>query len=150
MTEVGVIAQIRAATNNPIALLVGCLLGGFVPLASYFVAHQEVKTFWSVPTLLVVGGLVYSAKTVFQWGKQAFNCGWKATGFILLLEGIMILSSIPWLGHLSLVYLVSINAVATGCLLAQRDTKKLPKVKLPKSANNNRTKVKAKKLQAVA
>jgi len=116
----GVISQVRTASGNPIALLVGCLLGGFVPLATYFVAHQEVDGY-NAALALVIGGLVYSAKTVWQWGLLAFNCKYKATGFVLLVEGVMVLSHIRWLGVIALAYLVLINAVATGCALALRD-----------------------------
>jgi hypothetical protein len=76
---------------------------------------------WNPSSALVAGGLVYSAKTVWQWGRLAFACPWKATGFVLLLEGVMVLSRIEWLSVAALVYLVGINAIATGCLLARSD-----------------------------
>jgi hypothetical protein len=120
------------------------LLGGFVPLASYFVAHYEVKGY-DLPLLLVLGGLLYSAKTVWQWGVLAFNCKYKATGFVLLVEGVMVLSHIPWLNVLALAYLVLINAVATGCSLALRDkpakqaTKKAPQYSQKRSQYKGRS-----------
>lgn len=120
--EIGIIGQVKAATSNPIALLVGCLLGGFIPLATYFVAHESQQfTFWSLTTALVLGGLLYSAKTVWQWGKLAFACPYKASGFVLLVEGVMVTSHISWLSVAALCYLIAINAAATGCLLAQKD-----------------------------
>lgn len=125
--EVGVIGQVRVAGQNPVALAIGCLLGGFVPVASFHVAHNEVTSFWSLATALVLGGLVYSAKTVFTWGKLAFSCTWKATGFVVLVEGVMVTSKSTWLALAALAYLVAINAVATGCTLALRDAPPAPK-----------------------
>jgi hypothetical protein len=119
----GVISQVRLATRNITSLAVGCLLGGFVPLATYIIAHNELKQVFSLQTLLVVGGLLYSAKTVWQWSNMAFECKYKATGFVLLLEGVMVLSNTQWLSLASLSYLIGINAIATGCLLAKRDNK---------------------------
>lgn len=118
-----VIAQIRAASKSPAALLVGALLGGFVPVASFVVAHYEWAAFWTLQTLLVAGGLAYSAKTVYQWGKLAFQCGYKAAGFVVLVEGTMVLSATPWLSFAALAFLVGINATATGCTLALADDK---------------------------
>ena len=119
----GVVAQVRLAfrPRARLATLLGCLLGGFVPLASYVVAHQEVDTgtvHGFVSLLLVLGGLLFSAKTVFQWGRMAFQQGAKALGFVVLLEGVMVTSHTPWLALSALGYLVCINAVATGCTLS--------------------------------
>jgi uncharacterized membrane protein len=100
-----------------LATLVGCVLGGFVPLASYVLAHlpSPSTALWG----LVVGGLLFSAKTVWQWGLLAFADPWKASGFVLLIEGVMVLSPVPWLAVTALALLVAINAIATGCTLAQ-------------------------------
>jgi uncharacterized membrane protein (UPF0136 family) len=140
MKTVGVIGQVRVALKNPVALVLGALLGGFVPVATYFVAHGEAQGF-SLATVLVLGGLVYSAKTVWAWGRLAFGCVWKATGFVLLVEGVMVTSKTPGLAVAALCYLVAINAIATGCLLALKDAppevaKKSAK-KAPKSVGLN-------------
>lgn len=117
----GIIRQMRDTRERPFAGVVGGLLGGFVPLATYTVAHKEL-TSWRDPMIaLVIGGLAYSAKTVWQWGRQAFDCTYKATGFVLLLEGVMVTSSITWLALLALMYLICINAIATACLIAAED-----------------------------
>jgi hypothetical protein len=116
----GVVAQVRTALkpHNRLATVLGAALGGFIPLASFTVSHNEVKSLWSLPALLVLGGLVYSAKTVYAWGKMAFASGAKALGFTVLVEGVMTCSGVPWLSHTALGYLIAINAVATGCTLA--------------------------------
>jgi hypothetical protein len=64
-----------------------------------------------------LGGLVYSAKTVWQWGTVAFQNAFKALGFVILLEDVMVTSHIPWLSITALVYLMAINGIATGCNL---------------------------------
>lgn len=127
MPNVNIIDQFRAARRHPIAALLGALLGGVVPLVTYVVAHYELRDGWIEPrAALVAGGLAYSAKTVWQWGRLAFKCPWKATGFVLLLEGVMVLSSIPWLARLALSYLMGINAVATACTIAHDDKPAAP------------------------
>ena len=70
--------------------------------------------------ILVLGGLLFSAKTVWQWAHQAFaNDAWKATGFVVLLEGVMTLSQIPALAIAALVLLTAINGIATGVVLSK-------------------------------
>lgn len=121
--ELGVITQVRRAfaRGNRLAAVVGLLLGGFVPLAVYVVAHGESGAFagheraWA----LVTGGLVYSAKTVFEWARLAFTSAFKSLGFVVLLEGIMVTSSTHWLALAALGYLIGINSVATACKLSR-------------------------------
>jgi hypothetical protein len=118
-----VVEQVRIALTpaNRLPTALGCLLGGFVPVASYVVAHNEIAYSWHgwAMLALVVGGLVFSAKTVWQWGNAAFGDPWKATGLVLLLEGIMTLSAIEWLGATALGLLAAINAIATGVTLSR-------------------------------
>lgn len=118
---IGVVSQVRRAfaARNRLATLVGFLLGGFVPIAIYFVAHYEAGPLslsgaWG----LVGGGLVYSAQTVFQWARQAFTSALKSAGFCVLLEGVMVTSHERWLAVAALCYLVAINGVATGVILS--------------------------------
>jgi VIT1/CCC1 family predicted Fe2+/Mn2+ transporter len=122
----GVVEQVRLALRPKarLATLLGTMLGGFVPLASYVVAHHEIDpadplTSHSLVCLfLVLGGLAYSAKTVWQWGRIAFQNAFKALGFVVLLEGVMVTSHILWLSIAALVYLMAINGIATGCTLS--------------------------------
>jgi hypothetical protein len=117
----GVVAQVRRAfaSGNRLAAVVGFLLGGFVPLAVYVVAHSESGAFtgheraWT----LIAGGLIYSAKTVFEWARLAFTSAFKSVGFVLLLEGVMVTSTTRWLALVALGYLIAINGVATACAL---------------------------------
>lgn len=116
-----IVDQFRMATlkQNRWATAAGFLIGGFVPTATFFLVHYGVsKQPWL--WLIVAGGLTFSAKTVYEWGTTAFQSGWKAFGFCLLVEGVMTFSpanliylSIAGLGMLGLI-----NGVATGCNLA--------------------------------
>jgi len=107
-----------------LAACLGALLGGFVPLSTFVVAHQEVSRVQPLyeqwVTLLVGGGLLFSATTVYAWCKQAFQSSVKAFGFVLLVEGTMVISQVQWLSVAALVYLIAINGVATGCQLTRK------------------------------
>lgn len=120
--DVGVVAQVKTALapKNRLATFAGFLLGGLVPMATFAVAHYEVSGFFSDPrALLVLGGLLFSAKTVYAWGTLAFQNAAKALGFVVLVEGVMVFSATPWLAFVCLAYLITINGIATGCLLSR-------------------------------
>jgi VIT1/CCC1 family predicted Fe2+/Mn2+ transporter len=122
-TPPSVVDQVRIALKPRyrLATFLGFLLGGFVPIACFFVAHYELSDlaplYAQKGLYLVLGGLTYSARTVWQWGRIAFQNAYKAAGFVVLLEGVMVSSHILWLSVAALVYLVAINAIATGCNL---------------------------------
>jgi hypothetical protein len=120
----GVVDQVTAAFRRRtiLATVLGFALGGFVPLASYVVAHyeidHEVALYQQIATLIVLGGLAYSAKTVYTWGKLAFRAPVKAAGFVVLVEGVMVFAHTQWLAIAALAYLMAINGLATGCNLS--------------------------------
>ena len=124
----GVVDQVRVAcrARNRLAAVLGAALGGLVPLASYWLSHFELDRsvdLWAqLPAWLVLGGLVYSATTVYGWAKLAFGSGVKAAGFCVLVEGVLLASRTPWLAVLALCYLITINAVATASRLALRSS----------------------------
>ena len=119
-----IVDQVRTSFGkvNRLAMALGVPFGAFVPIACFVLAHFEVNaaSWWSDPkSALVLGGLIYSAKTVFLWGKQAFaNDGAKALGYVILLEGVMVFSGTWWLCGFALLILMTINAVATTATLA--------------------------------
>lgn len=123
----GILAQTRAALRPQarLATLLGCVLGAFVPVAVWVVAHRElalgVPLWRQFGSLLVVGGLVYSATNVYTWGRLAFRSPVKAAGFVVLLEGVLVASKTPWLSIAALVVLAGINAIATGATLSTED-----------------------------
>lgn len=122
-----VIDQIRIAFGvSAIGSLVGIILGSIVPLTTFMVAHYEWKKWLSIYTLLVAGGLLFSANSVFSWTKSAFRSSIKALGFVVLVEGAMICSKIVWVGYLGLAILIGINAVASGANLVIKPAPKKP------------------------
>lgn len=123
----GVVAQVRAAMapKARLATAVGFLLGGFVPVATYVVAHYEMTSeplYTQTATALVLGGLTFSARTVFSWAALAFENVLKALGFVVLAEGVMTFSHVEWLSFVALGYLVLINGTATACTLSVGST----------------------------
>ena len=95
-------------------LLAGCA-AGFLPVASYILAHIESR---SEPWLwaLVLAALAYSAPTLASWAASWTHKGkaktalFKAWGFTVLLEGTMVLSHLPALSLSGLIILVAINS----------------------------------------
>jgi hypothetical protein len=128
----GPLEQLRRATRSPLALTLGAALGGLVPASTYVVAHcgelvrVEGGTIAAASCehpgwLLVLGGLLFSAKTVYTWTAAAFADRAKALGFVVLVEGALLLSPSPVLSYVALAYLVAINALGTGARLALLD-----------------------------
>lgn len=121
-----VVAQVKSAfsRDNRVAAIIGGILGGSVPFGAYWLAHREIDwaaSLWSQPKVLfLLGALLFSAKTVYQWGQQAFQDPWKAVGFVLVVEGIMVMSDTAWLASGFLAILIGVNFVATAATLANQ------------------------------
>lgn len=120
--KLGVLDQIAQATRpyNRLAFAVGSLLGGLIPVASYTICHRECEAqpwLW----VLVVAGFAYSAFTVAQWARIAFQHWIKAVGFVVLMEGVIFFSGTQWLSLVCLAVLVVINGISTATnLIADR------------------------------
>lgn len=114
---------------------VGMLIGALIPVATFFMSHYQAG---HTGIALTLSGLLFSAPTVYQWGINAFKSPVKAIGFVVLLEGIMTLSTVPYLPVVCLVYLVSINAVQTGFNIK---SKPMLKAVRAKKASKNVTKL---------
>jgi len=130
--DVGIVRQVRIACDprHRLAVAIGAVLGAIVPLSVYVVAHTDLDVAGALasghldaaryPALaLVLGGLAYSATTVYQWGRLALGPWYKALGFAVLTEGVMTLSHQTWLAVIALVTLCGINAIATGVTLVR-------------------------------
>jgi hypothetical protein len=135
--HLGITDQVRRAVQkqNRLASIVGAVLGGFVPLATYTIAHAgpDLHTWLGLSSLaLIAGGLAYSATTVLGWAWIAFRSVPKAIGFVVLTEGTMIFGP-AWLGFCALGILVLINALATACNLAedQKEARKIVRSSRP-------------------
>lgn len=116
----GLVRDVRTACTKKhrLAMLLGALIGGFVPVAIFFTAHHGGFVWQSESGGLVAGGLLYSVQTVYQWARQAFGQALKSVGFVVLLEGVMVTTHIGWLAVTALVYLVVINGVSAGVTIS--------------------------------
>ncbi len=115
------VEQLRRAfgPGHRLGAVIGALIGGFVPVASYEIVHAEIlanKWLWA----LVGGALLFSALSVFGWAEAAFHSGLKAAGFCVLAEGTMVLTRNQWLGLSALGLLVLINVCSCSCALQVR------------------------------
>ena len=118
--EIPVVEQVEKSfrRNNLLAIWWGFLFGACPPIATFTVAHYAVKhesllqVASQFSSYFVLGGLVYSSITVYQWKLMAVQNRLKALGFVLLTEGVMTFIDIQWLCYLALFQLVTINWVA--------------------------------------
>lgn len=100
---------VRAEQRRSVNRVMAGVSAGFLPVASYVVAHVEAP---QQPWLyaLVAGALIYSAPTLAGWAEKWCGNRVKAWGFTVLLEGVMVFSHIPNLSLSALSILVAINA----------------------------------------
>jgi hypothetical protein len=120
-----VVTQLECAIRNPHAALIGALIGGLVPWFGRTLAHDQIPSAWSAGnqglmlTLIavVLGCALFSALSVYKFGKAAFGDSRKALGFVLALEGVMLVST-GATSNVALAVLILINAVANGSVIA--------------------------------
>lgn len=108
--DYSILSQLRALRGQRLASLTGAIIGAVVPVLVYRIAHYhaaDTPALW----LIVAGGLLFSASSVYSWGLRLFGGQWyKAGGFTILLE----LSTVfvrGWESKLALSILILINAV---------------------------------------
>lgn len=127
-----VVTQLECAFRNPHAALIGALIGGLVPWFGRTLAHDQVPAAWSAGNTVlaltmiavVLGCALFSALSVYKFGKAAFGDSRKALGFVLALEGVMLVST-GATSTVALAVLILINAVANGSVIAlSRDATK--------------------------
>ena len=108
--DYSILSQLRALRGQRLASVVGSIVGAVVPILVYRIAHHhaaETPALW----LIVAGGLLFSASSVYSWGMRLFGGAWyKAGGFTVLLELSTIFVN-GWESKLALSILVLINAV---------------------------------------
>ena len=120
-----VVTQLECAIRNPHAALIGALIGGLVPWFGRTLAHDQVPAAWSagntslvmVMITVVLGCALFSALSVYKFGKAAFGDSKKALGFVLALEGVMLVTT-GATSTVALAVLILINAVANGSVIA--------------------------------
>ena len=122
---VDVVTQLECAIRRPQATLIGALVGGIVPWFARTLAHDQLPAAWSsgnaglamVMLAVVLGCAVFSAITVYKFGRATFGDARKALGFVLAIEGVMLVST-GATSTVALVVLILINALANGAAIA--------------------------------
>jgi hypothetical protein len=120
-----VVTQLECAVRNPQAAALGAVIGGLIPWFGRTLAHEEVPAAWSAGhhglasamIAVVLGCACFSAISVYKFGKAAFGDSRKAFGFVLALEGVMLVSH-GATSAVALAVLIAINAVANGSVIA--------------------------------
>ena len=145
-----VVTQLECAARNPHAALIGAAIGGLVPWFGRTLAHDQIPAAWSagstslvlVLIAVVLGCALFSALSVYKFGKAAFGDSRKALGFVLALEGVMLVST-GATSTVALAVLVLINAVANGSVIAlARDaTRRQREADVRRAATRARTRV---------
>jgi len=120
-----VVSQLECAIKNPHAALMGAVIGGLVPWFGRTLAHDQIPSAWSsgstslaiVMLAVVIGCGIFSGLSVYKFGKAAFGDSKKAFGFVLALEGVMLVSH-GATSAIALAVLIGINAIANGSVIA--------------------------------
>ena len=119
-----IVTQLEVAIRNPHAALIGALIGGLVPWFGRTLAHGEIQDTWAtnralalVMVVVVIGCGCFSGLSVYKFGRSAFNDPRKALGFVLALEGVMLVSH-GATSTVALLTLILINAVSNGAVIA--------------------------------
>lgn len=129
-----IVSKIRIAFSrrNALATVLGIFHGAPIPVGVFSIMHIEMQNqVWQWKGLIVLAGLLYSAKTVYKWGKQVFRGEdgspdtIKALGFVGMIEGMMVVSNMMWLNIVGLVILILINAIAGGVSMAMDAEKEI-------------------------
>jgi hypothetical protein len=124
-STVDVVSQLECAIKRPQAALIGALVGGVVPWFARTLAHDQLPDAWTsgnrglamIMLAVVLGCAVFSALTVYKFGRATFGDKRKALGFVLAIEGVMLVAS-GVTSVAALVVLILINALANGSAIA--------------------------------
>lgn len=128
-TPRGVIDKVRFACEREsrLALYFGIACAGIVPVAVFVTTHYCIDygapLYLQASTYFAAGGLIFSALTMYLWGLEAFGLRLKAFGWVLLLEGVMVTSTVRWLAYVTLALLVAVNGIASACNFASKMTR---------------------------
>ena len=120
-----VVTQLECAIRRPQATLIGALVGGIVPWFARTLAHDQLPAAFSagrtalaaVMLAVVLGCALFSAITVYKFGRATFNDTRKALGFVAAIEGVMLVST-GATSDVALLVLILINALANGSAIA--------------------------------
>ena len=111
-----VIQQLRRAfaRGARLAAVVGFSVGSLFPVLSFVLIHHEVSEH-PISWVFVVGALIMSFSSVYNWFTAAYSSKVKGFGCALALEGVMTFCHIFWLSIICLSVLVFVNAVSSAC-----------------------------------
>lgn len=120
-----IVTQLECAIRRPQATLIGALVGGLVPWFARTLAHEEVPGAFAaghqalavVMIAVVIGCAIFSGLTVYKFGKATFGDARKALGFVLAIEGVMLVSQ-GATSAVALLVLIAINALGNGSSIA--------------------------------
>ncbi len=102
--------KINAAQKKTLGQTLASITCGFLPIASYVMAHKEASNGNPWLYSIVVACLIVSAPTLAKWSAR-FMEAWKGWAFTFVLEMVMVFSHITWLNISGLVLLVLVNAM---------------------------------------
>jgi hypothetical protein len=122
---VDIVSQLECAIRHPQAALIGALVGGLVPWFARTLAHEQLPAAWSagshglaiVMLAVVLGCSVFSALSVYKFGRATFGDDRKAVGFAIAIEGVMLVAH-GTTSVVALLALILINALANGAIIA--------------------------------
>ena len=99
--------RVRVKTIRTAGQVLAAVAAGFLPVASYRLAHAQNLEWYLYP--LILCALVFSARSLAEWADRWCHDAWKSWAFTALLEGVMVLSNDAWLSGFGVILLVSIN-----------------------------------------
>lgn len=112
--------------QRTVGQFIAALAAGFLPVASFVIAHVEAPSnpwMWA----LVIAGLTFSAPTLVDWATKWCKDRWKSWGFTVLLEGVMVFSTVQYLAVAGLLILVAINCHSAWALAGRALNKGISK-----------------------
>lgn len=112
--------KVSAAQKRTIGQFVAAMASGFLPIASFVIAHHEAAQqplLW----LLVAAALMFSAPSVASWAQKWCGHQLKAWGFTVLLEGTLVFAHHEALSFGGLAILILVNASNAWTLAARRE-----------------------------